>query len=37
VRSDGVAYDKSVMLRAQTRLEMDVDAVLPRPRTGHGN
>jgi cytochrome P450 len=36
-RPDGVRYDKSVMLRAQTRLEIDVDAVLPRPRTAVWN
>jgi hypothetical protein len=36
-RPDGVRYDKSAMLRTQTRLEIDVDAVLPRPRTAVRN
>jgi len=33
-RLDGVRYDKSVMLRTQTRLEIDVDGLLPRRAPG---
>jgi cytochrome P450 len=31
VRLQGVSYDKSVMLRTQSRLELDVESLLPRP------
>jgi len=37
VHPDGVEYDKSVMLRAQTRLELDVDALLPARRVAVGD
>jgi hypothetical protein len=36
-RPDGVRYDKSVMLRTQTRLEVDVDALAPRFPVAVGN
>lgn len=36
-RPGGIRYDKSVMLRTQTRLEIDVDSLVPRSTVGVRN